>query len=176
MLSLRALPPHVSLDRSDEPAWGTLAFGAIAAIFLIDAINLVYGSQRKGAITLVFENVSDQGSAVAAYLATYLLPFLGLTPSKLGDWLAYGVYLCVGLVIFANSNLALVNPTLYVLGWRVVMADRAHPFKDSELPTFDSSSVIVVCKEPLKLPEGVEVVRFAGGYVTKREKKRERTG
>ena len=107
---------------------------------------------------------SGRGWRGGGYLATYLLPLLAVTPRGFGDWAAYMMYGAVAAVVFVRTDLALVNPTLYVLGWRVVSA-----IPIGENGTRDSA-VIVVCRDPRSLSDPVDVVRMAGCLVTKRER------
>lgn len=58
--------------------------------------------------------------AVAGYLATYLLPLLAGPAPDTGDLLGYLVYGIVVAVVTLRSDLAHINPTLYLLGWKVV--------------------------------------------------------
>ena len=84
MLALRALPTHLGLHWSSR--WiAVAAFTFVAAWSLIDGVRLVRGAQRLGSRRLYFSDVSGQGGNAAAYLATYLLPFLGIVPEGIGD-------------------------------------------------------------------------------------------
>jgi len=96
-----------------------IAFCAVGVWGLIDGWRLVRGASRRSKHFTTLEEFSDQGGAVSGYLATYLLPFLGNLPQHYGDWIAYGLYFATALVIYVKSDLALVNPTLYALGYRV---------------------------------------------------------
>jgi hypothetical protein len=75
---------------------------------------LRHGSQR-----VVFRTVEDHGGVVSGYLATYLLPFLGNLPTTPGDFTAYVIYFVTAFVVYVRTDLALINPTLYILGYRV---------------------------------------------------------
>ena len=83
----------------------------IALLGLIDAWQLIRGSGRRDRRIVCFESVSDAGGAVAAYLATYLLPFIFSPPTRPGDIAAYAVYFGVIFVIYIRSEMAVVNPT-----------------------------------------------------------------
>jgi hypothetical protein len=98
----------------------------------------------------VIERVEDQGNAVSGYLATYLLPFLGTLPTGLGDVLAYVIYFLTALIIYAKSDLALINPTLYVLGWRVLKV------------VADGRTFLLLTRLEVRPGEHVKVRRFLG--------------
>ncbi len=169
MLVLRSLSPHDTWRWSDRSALA-LAFGVLAAWSFYDGHHLVKGAQETGARTLYFADVDDQGGNAAGYLATYLLPFLGLVPAGWGDWASYGVYFVVAAVVFIRTDLTLVNPTLYLYGWRVVSAtaylDQDH---DPERQVGDGAAV-VVCPRRGSISRGpVRVVTLAGSFVVKGE-------
>lgn len=96
-----------------------LGFAVVAVWGLLDGWRLVSGAGRRSKHVATVEELVDQGGAVSGYLATYLLPFLGNLPQHYGDWIAYAVYFATALVVYVKSDLALVNPTLYALGYRV---------------------------------------------------------
>ena len=96
------------------------AFAIVGVWGFVDGWRLVRGASERSKRRVHVTKVTDQGGAVAAYLATYLLPFLGNLPSNWGDWIAYSLYFATALVVYVRSDLAVVNPTLYALGFRVV--------------------------------------------------------
>jgi len=146
MFALRSIPNH----RVAVGAWGIVALGGF-----VDARRLVYGARRRDRRTVRFERVEDAGGAVAAYLATYLLPFIASPPTRPADIAAYAVYFVVVFVIYIRSDMAFVNPTLYVLGWRVVEG------------TTHGRSVLVVCRSAPDEETDVDVVDFLDVYVVK---------
>jgi len=102
----------------DGPAFWV--FTLVACVGLSDAYRLPKSLRAKSNRTVALSDIHDEGGAVAAYVATYLLPFFGM---EIADWrsaAALIVYFAVLLVVFLQTDLALVNPSLYVMGWRVV--------------------------------------------------------
>lgn len=162
MLASRAAPEGSDWRWSAPNTWvsALLALGTVWSF--VDAWRLVRGAQRKAAIRMRFAEIRDEGSAAAGYLATYLVPLLAEAPSRPGVWLAYALYLGMAVILFVRTDLALVNPTLYVFGWRVVSAV---PVSESQ----PARAVVVVCRDIRALRNPVEVVRLAGCYVTKNE-------
>lgn len=125
-----------------------IAFGAVGVWGLIDGWRLVRGTVRRSKYVTTLEEFTDHGGAVAGYLATYLLPFLGTLPQHYGDWIAYGLYFATALVVYVKTDLALVNPTLYALGYRVGRA------------RVDGRSTLVVSSEGLRSGDSVRVSAF----------------
>ena len=69
--------------------------------------------------------VRDLGSDVAAYMASYILPFVAVQEPTALDLVGYGLVLVVLAVVFVNSDLIGVNPVLYLLGYRVYSVEGA---------------------------------------------------
>jgi hypothetical protein len=93
----------------------------LGVVGVLDAVRLVeWQPRRVGASPHTVSEVHDHGSQVAGYLVTYLLPFLPITDPSSSDLIAYVLFLCIVGVIFVRSDMAEINPTLYLLGRRVL--------------------------------------------------------
>lgn len=103
------------------PFW---IFACVGVVGLVDAYRLPRGALRKGHIRVTLSQITDEGGQVAAYIATYLLPFVGLDVGGWRDAVALVIYFGVLFVVFIRSDLALINPALYLAGWQVVSARR----------------------------------------------------
>jgi hypothetical protein len=110
-----------------KPQTSAAASGVAFAFCVMAAVMvavILYSARLVGRLHFSVVDVQDQGSAVAGYLATYLLPLLALGQ---GGWrliAAYAIYLITVYVVFVRSeNLVLVNPTLYLIGFRVFGAE-----------------------------------------------------
>jgi hypothetical protein len=71
-------------------------------------------------------SVRDAGGEAAAYLATYLLPFLTVATPTVRDVVAYAGFLLVAAVINIRSAAVQVNPLLYLLGYRILSVTDDH--------------------------------------------------
>jgi hypothetical protein len=146
-----------------------IVFGVTAVWGIIDAVRLIRGSGKTSPRRLFFGEINDQGGNAAGYLATYLLPFIGLVPEDWGDWAAYALYFVVALIVFIRTDLTFVNPTLYILNHRVVSASAYLPEDRSLVP---GSPFVIVCRDPRALASSeVDVTSIGGGFVTKDEPK-----
>lgn len=87
---------------------------------VLDALRLSILARHSSAVKRSFSEVRDAGSEIAGYLATYLLPLLAAPGPGAGDIVGYSIYGVLVIVITLRSDLAHVNPTLYVLGWKIV--------------------------------------------------------
>lgn len=172
MLALRAAPPTGWQWNGRTAA--VIVFAVLAIACLIDGFQLITGSAKTGAQNVRFAQINDQGGNAAGYLATYLLPFIGMVPSDWGDWSAYAVYFVVAALVFIRTDLTFVNPTLYILGYRVVSANAYLPDDSRQSAPIRGSPFVVVCRDPRALrTSSVEVTSIGGGYVTKNEPRAE---
>lgn len=161
MLAFRALPSDLRPNLEGRIPWAPIVLGALTVGSVWSGISLVRGTQRTGTTEQRFSGVRDEGSSAGNYLVTYLLPLLGAAPSDVGDWLAYGLYFTVAAVIYVRSELTLVNPTLTVLGWRVMSA--SYEVKIRHGTVTRRATVLARNDQPLEGP--VAVARVAGSFV-----------
>jgi len=104
-----------------QTRWLMISCIVIAAIGLLDMLWIVFGVTRKTeAEPIRIADVTDAGSDVAGYLATYLLPFLTVAEPTTRDVIAYMIFLLVTGLVYVRSEMTQINPTLYILGKRVV--------------------------------------------------------
>jgi hypothetical protein len=101
--------------------WLEWLCAVIAGIGFVDTVWIVLiVSRRTAAEPIAVADVTDVGPEVAGYLATYLLPFLTVAKPSDRDVIAYGIFLLVAGLIYVRSEMAQINPTLYVFGRRVL--------------------------------------------------------
>jgi hypothetical protein len=148
------------------PLWSFVVSAGLAGLGVVDGAWLLASGQHRAAIVVTPVTVEDQGPAVAGYLPTYLLPFIGLGHQSTGAWIGYGIYIAVLFVVFLNSDFALVNPTLYLLGRRVtrVVIDREHMEPDTPR---EPATILVVSRSAPEVDESLHVTRLAGCWVEK---------
>jgi hypothetical protein len=103
--------------------------------------------------------VEDASGQAAGYLATYILPFVTAPSPSAADLAGYCILGLVALVIFMRSGLAQINPTLYVLGWRVAAIRTG------------TTGYYLVCRRLPRPSAEINAVRVAGLLV--REEQRE---
>lgn len=131
---------------------GQVTFWLLTGWGFLDAFRLIEAGLRRSTREVQFDNISDHSGYVSGYLATYLLPFLSGPPVDLRGWLAYGVYFLVAWAVFVPSDLGLVNPTLYLLGWRLVEGKRR------------GRSELIICQDlPGRSSAKIPVASLMGG-------------
>lgn len=149
--ALRQAGDHTSAATS------ALGFGFASTGLMLVAL-LLYNAQRAGGVYWTVTETTEQGAAVAGYLATYLLPLLAV---GVGGWrvtAAYGIYLAVLWVVYVRSDqLVLINPTLYLLRFRIYDAQVQ---VDSESPHMQR----VLLLSSLQITDGARVrIKPLGG-------------
>lgn len=100
--------------------------------------------------TYQVDAVRDASGQVAGYLATYVVPFVTVASPTAADLAGYCIFGVVVLLIFIRSDLAQINPALYLLGRRVASI------------TSGPRSYYVVCRRLPRPPTCIEAVRVAG--------------
>jgi hypothetical protein len=123
----------------------------IAILGFLDGLWILRRSHRRGAVSVTFSRIDDAGGSVAGYLATYLLPLLGTSINGAPILAAYAVYFVVLFLVYTNSDMAFVNPTLYLYRRRVVLGVLT-----------SGAAKLVICKEPPADNIPVNVVEFLG--------------
>lgn len=103
--------------RPPSGIWFALAIVGTAYLYL-----LVKAGYRINAGERRFSAIDDQGAQVTGYLATYLLPFITPESPAVRDYIGYGVFFVSVFAVFLRSDMALINPTLYMLGYGVYRA------------------------------------------------------
>lgn len=116
-----------SVDSWHKSGIQTTAFWIASAwtlIGILDAWRLPCGARRRGSVSATLCEIQDQSNAVAGYIAAFVLPFVGFEFRTWQDLLVGIVLLLVFLVVFIHTDLVIVNPMLYIAGWRIVRARR----------------------------------------------------
>jgi hypothetical protein len=89
--------------------------GLAAPLVLVESLR----HAKRDFAPYCVRDVEDRGSEVAAYLATYLLPFVMATSPSLFDLVAYLIFLGLVAIVYVQSEMVQVNPVFYLLRWRV---------------------------------------------------------
>jgi hypothetical protein len=139
-----------------------IACAALALVGVVDMVWIVFGvSSRTAPEPLRVATVKDTGPEVAGYLATYLLPFLTVAEPTGRDLAAYGLFLAVSGLVYVRSEMAQINPTLYVLGRRVVRLGSDQGWEGHVIMRSSAKAGEVIRVVPLNAAIRVEVAAGA---------------
>jgi hypothetical protein len=103
-----------------QPRWLWISCVVLAALGVASLLWLLKLDNRASKAPYTLTGVRDAGGEAASYLATYLLPFLTVSTPTARDVIAYAGFLLVAALISVRSDVAQVNPLLYLLGYRVM--------------------------------------------------------
>jgi hypothetical protein len=118
---------------SYSPAWLILAVRSFHRSTLLFWLSIGLASVSGGAFLLfvwiarrrggpfeaTVEEVEPRDAELAAYVATYLLPFVVVFGAKFQDVLALGLFLLFIGLLWVNSGLVYLNPLLALIGYHV---------------------------------------------------------
>jgi hypothetical protein len=104
--------------RLDE-RWAQVLTGLLAALGLFAMILLPWSFRKQQPLTRIVKTAVNSTEQVAGYLATYLLPFLA-TPDDGRTLIAMVLFFVVSFLVYVRSEMIAINPTLVLLGWRVL--------------------------------------------------------
>ena len=109
-----------------EQRWLWISCTVLAVLGVVSLWLLLRLDARSSPGPHTLASVRDAGVEAAAYLATYLLPFLTVATPTVRDIVAYAGFLLVAAVIHLRSAVVQVNPLLYLLGYRVLAVTDDH--------------------------------------------------
>lgn len=103
-----------------EGKWLRCALSILIMIGIISLFSLIRTSvKRVQPREATPTTVRDLGSKVAAYVASYLLPFMRVDEPDIKDVIAYTIVLLMLGILIVTSDLVGVNPLLRLFGYRV---------------------------------------------------------
>jgi hypothetical protein len=132
----------------------------IGIIYLLLVMCLVARQAQERVYAIA--SVEDASGEVAGYLATYLVPFVMVPSPSAADLAGYAILAVVVVVIFMRSELAQINPALYLLGWRVAL------IKTGE------SGCYLVCRRLPRPGTEISATRAAGLLIRREPRRHER--
>jgi hypothetical protein len=99
--------------------WLQAVCGALFLLGLGGGLAVVLRYRGVSGRSWTVTRVEDRGADVAGYLASYILPFVVLPEPSWRDLVGYLIFLIVAATIYIRSGMLQINPTLYLLGWRI---------------------------------------------------------
>ena len=109
-----------SIHHSDGIA---IVAGALTLLGCAGTAAFLWAARRKTAGDYQLIEVENRDSDVAAYAATYLLPFLTVFSGSWQDVASLAAFIAIIGLVYVRSRLIYVNPVLALLGfrlWRVI--------------------------------------------------------
>jgi hypothetical protein len=94
----------------------SVILGAISILGLYVYLNLV---RKLNKLQITVSLINRRDGEAMSYIVSYLLPFMALPSSNLGDFVSLGIFLIVLAVIYVNSDMLHINPVLNLMGWHI---------------------------------------------------------
>jgi hypothetical protein len=127
-----------------------IAFGAACIAYLVFIVSRSAGERPSNATLTI---TGDAGADVSGYLAAYLLPFLTVPKPSLTDVIAYVIFVLVAGLVYVRSGLMQINPTIYLMGRRVLRA--TVPVRET------TKEVFVISRRDLRVAAPLQAERFS---------------
>jgi hypothetical protein len=99
----------------------------VCSIALLGTWLFLRTARRKTEISVVLLDVESRDGDLAAYLATYLLPFVAIFSADWRDLASLAGFVVILGVIYVRSRLIYLNPTLALLGYHLDRVISATP-------------------------------------------------
>lgn len=116
--------------RSSPLFWAALVLLAVS----VASFSLFVRVVKRGApFRAVVEEVEPRDADMAAYVATYLLPFLTVTGANAQDVVALGLFLFFIGALWVSSGMIYLNPLLSVVGLHIHVVT-VRPVSDPSSP------------------------------------------
>jgi hypothetical protein len=103
------------VNRGCAGTW--LVLVGVAAVAVLGLLLVMVEKRGERGPALVVAHSKPQDGEVLAYIASYLIPFLGLDLTKGDDIVLFGGFMLVLMLVYINSNMLLVNPLLSIAGY-----------------------------------------------------------
>jgi hypothetical protein len=129
------------------PGFVALGLGILGIVAWLGFLHHLRSHQQRTSSVSEIEPIDDQ---VTGYIVSILLPLVAAGDPNLGDLVAYGLCAVLILAVAFVSDLAVANPLIYFMGFRVARAK------------VDGERTIVLV-DGLEVPEGDVTVRRAVG-------------
>ncbi len=145
---------------------GFTIWALIAVIGFISLYGFLVSTRALNGTEVTLSDIQDLGPEVAAYAATYLLPFVAPALSGWRDVATYAMYFLILFVIFIKSDLQLINPTLYLFRRRLSRARLVSIDEHNTETEIDGDALIVTRSKPSERMT-ISAVSIAGIYIEK---------
>ncbi|MGP4992719.1 hypothetical protein ACTXJE_01710 [Glutamicibacter ardleyensis] len=100
-----------------------LGFYVASSVFAIGVLAIFYFFSRYfpegDTSNPIISKVESLGGEVSGYLASFILPLALIQQPTVQDLLVSGVCLAIYILILIRTNMILINPLLYIAGFRL---------------------------------------------------------
>lgn len=101
------------------PAILAWLFSAGLVFGILGTVWIVKRAKNESPFEPRIKSVEDAGPEVTGYLASFVLPLVAVQDATAQEWVAYLAFIFIYALVLANSQLLVVNPMLYLIGYRI---------------------------------------------------------
>jgi hypothetical protein len=94
-----------------------LVLSGVAALSVLGLVIVLFVKRSDTGPRLEAAHVKPKDGDVLAYMATYLVPFLGVDLATVDGVVVFGVFMGVLGLVYVNSDMLFVNPLLVAIGY-----------------------------------------------------------
>ena len=133
-----------------EFLWAALVLAIGAASLLAVAVYL-RSLRKMASIKIDVQSIARRDGEAMSYIVTYLLPFVAL-PGDTAGLVSLGIFFVVLGVLYVNSNMIHINPTLNMAGWRI-----------AEITLSSGEDVTLLYKKRIHRRQSVQAIQVGEG-------------
>lgn len=136
----------------------------IAIVFIVlSSLSLfIYPKllQTFNPISVEIVRVNRRDGEAMSYIISYLIPFIALPSAKISDFISLCVIFLVLGILYINSEMIHINPTLNLLGWHIF-----------EVTDANDITITIIAKTKLKNKTALDAIQIGDNiYWGKRKK------
>jgi hypothetical protein len=95
--------------------WILFILALFCLVYTLYIIKKTKVNPDEGRLT----NIQSKNEQVLGYMATYLLPYLGVSIEKWNEQIANLIIFTIICILYIKSDLIYINPTLMLLGYNI---------------------------------------------------------
>jgi hypothetical protein len=96
----------------------------LAAFCLFGLFGYIRKAKAINPVPLKIGGLNRRDGEAMSYIVSYLLPFIALPSSNIGDLISLGIFIGVLAVLYVNSDMIHINPVLNLLGWHIYEVEK----------------------------------------------------
>lgn len=139
----------------------TVVYAILLAAGLLAVLVVVALFDQRQAVDIEIRGLTAQGEGTAGYIASYLLPFVFSEFSGWQDVVAVTVFIALIGIVYVNSSMIHLNPTLALAGYTVYGVEFATHGAEPEAAT--AQAVLIYHGRRLRHGDTIAARRFSDG-------------
>ena len=108
----------VQLYWKDKLGLAIISLG-VGALGVLGIVVYLMAVKRVNSMSINVVGRTRRDAEAMSYIITYLLPFVALPSSDPGDSISLGIFILTICILYINSGMIHINPTLNLVGWHL---------------------------------------------------------